>query len=67
MTGPLNGARPATGLCRKAGCPELVSKKVDTGNGERKMYYCSVYHTASGKHVLKIPGNMSKCPKEAQA
>lgn len=63
MTGPLNGAKPAAGLCRKAGCKDLVSHKVETRGGERTVYYCS----ASAKHLLKVAGNMYTCPKENRA
>lgn len=66
MTGPLNGAKPSTALCKKVGCPELVAMIVETHGDERIVHYCSVYHNASGKHVLKIPGNMYKCPKEEE-
>lgn len=56
MTGPLNGAKPAAGLCRKAGCKELVAKKIQIGDGWKTCYYCGVKD--------KVPGNMYQCPKE---
>ena len=60
MTGPLNGAKPSSTLCRLARCPDLVSKKIQTGAVSCKTcYYCGVKD--------KVPGNMYRCPKEEQA
>lgn len=54
MTGPLNGAKPSTALCRKAGCPDL--KVYEWTNPPKKQYYCGI--------TTRIPGNMGTCPKE---
>jgi hypothetical protein len=59
MTGPLNGAKPSSALCRKAGCKDLVAKKIQTGSMNWKTcYYCGIKD--------KVPGNMYRCPKEEE-
>lgn len=56
MIGPLNGLKPSSALCRKAGCPELQETTYVTWSGPRKSYFCRI--------TSRIPGNMYKCPKE---
>ena len=58
MACPLNGRKPSSTLCRKAGCMDLVAKNIETGSGYKHSYYCGIND--------RIPGNMSKCPKEAE-
>jgi hypothetical protein len=66
MSGPLNGARPATHLCRKVKCPELKEHFWETGVGRKKSYYCSLT-ISPGLPLGRIPGNISRCPKEVPA
>lgn len=55
MTGPLDGAMPATGLCRAAKCDHLQPYRMDVIKGKpRTSWYCDI--------AKKIPGNMSECP-----
>lgn len=59
MTGPLNGAKPSATLCRKAGCRELIARKIQMGAVSYKTcYYCGIKD--------KVPGNMHKCPKDKE-
>lgn len=55
MTGPLDGAMPATGLCRAAKCGHLQPYRMDVIKGKpRTSWYCDI--------ARKIPGNMRECP-----
>lgn len=57
MSGPLNGLKPSSLLCRKVGCPDLKVSTFDTVHGPgKRSYYCGI--------TSRIPGNMYKCPKE---
>lgn len=58
MTSPLNGRKPSSTLCRKVGCNKLVAQNIQVGSGYKHSYYCGVND--------RIPGNMSKCPLEAE-
>lgn len=66
MTGPLNITRPKADLCRKAGCQELKEHRWKTNKCGKRSWYCALSIGPGFPHG-RIPSNMSKCPKEAQA